>query len=70
MNATVHRLVFIDLAFPVIILVTPSFIRPSSGGGGMLDGGTGCACLVFRDRIGHIAAIGFCCSAPAASIDY
>lgn len=68
MNATVRRLVFIDLAFPVISLVAPNFIRPSSDGGGMFDGGTGCACMVFRDRICHIAAIGFCCSATAASI--
>lgn len=51
---------------PVISLVAPTFIRPSSDGGGMFDGGTGCACVVFRDRICHIAAIGFCCSATAA----
>ncbi|SOB51886.1 hypothetical protein PLUA15_210011 [Pseudomonas lundensis] len=49
MNATVHRLMFIDPAFPVISLVNPSFIRPSSVAGGMFNGGTGYACVASRE---------------------
>jgi len=34
----------------------------------MFGGGTGCACMVFRDRMWHIATIGFWRSVIAALI--